>query len=249
MVLRATLIGSTVAGLLPAGRAVAEGVKASLLSPYSGGARATVAALRSQTALLLSNGLMSLVALVAAITAASAAPIVAWAMGGNAGLMFVIAFGVLLAGRGMGLGGFIGKRWRRAERLGPEVDQVWRAEPLIPAGAVFTQLVARTVTVVQLAVLIGAFHAAAATDLEVVLLSEGLLLVGGTIGDLLPAQLGATDANFMLSSAVLGLGASEALAIPLLLRVARLGWAGVGALVPTFWPIAKVPTTAQGEGR
>ncbi|MFO0724763.1 MAG: hypothetical protein U1E65_13360 [Myxococcota bacterium] len=238
---RVTLAGYPLAALAPAGRTVAEGVKAAILARRMGSAEATVAAARIQAVLLLSNALASVpAAVIAFMTLDSKIP--GWAALGNAVLMASIGLGVVLAGRGLNLGTLLGRRWGKAKTLGPEVDAVFRQKPLLPLAPLLVELLARALAAAEIAALLSAFGA---VEVPRVLLSQGLFMVGTSLGDLLPAQLGATEANFVFVRDAIGLSAGEAIAIPLLLRAAQLTWAAIGLVVPLFW--GKTPEPAREQ--
>lgn len=226
--LRITIAGYPLAALAPAGRTVAEGVKAAVLARRTSPAQATVAAARMQAVLLLANALASVPAIGVAFVAEDAT-IVAWAVLINVVVMSSLGFGILLAGRGLGVGALLGKRWGKAKTVGPEVDALWRSEPFIPWSAFFIECGARLLSLFQLAALLAAFGE---IDLHRVLLAQGLFAVGTSVGDLLPAQLGATEANFVFAASAIGLSSGQAFAIPMLIRAAQLSWAAVGLILP-----------------
>jgi hypothetical protein len=66
--------------------------------------------------------------------------------------------------------------------------------------------------------------------------TEGVHLVGAAVGDLMPSQLGTTEANFTLAAAALALPAASAVSIALLAHLAQILWVLVGAVVPVVWP-------------
>jgi hypothetical protein len=231
-IVRATLVGYPVASLAPAGRTIAEGLKAALLTPGNGGARAALAAGRIQGIVLLSASVASIAAAGPAFLAFDSG-LAGWAIAGNAALTGALGFGVLAAGRHLGVGGFLGRRWARASTLGPEVDALWRAEPLVPATALALQVLGRALVMGELGVVLAALGP---TSLPQIVLASGVFLVGTSVGDLVPAQVGVTEAHFVLTSSILAIPASDAVVLPMFLRASQLAWSTVGMTLPLLWP-------------
>ena len=63
------------------------------------------------------------------------------------------------------------------------------------------------------------------------LLTVGLHFVGQAVGDLVPAQLGATDGALALGAEALGAPAAALVAAALVFHASQLAWAAVGAVV------------------
>jgi len=232
VILRATLIGYTWAALAPAGRTVAEGLKAGMLAPYSTGARAGVAAGRIQATVVLSAALLSAASLLPAFALPDTRA-ARWAIGANTLLTLILGLALMTAGQRLNLGALLGRVWRRAESLGPEMDALWRAEPIIPWAALLAQMAGRACTVLQIWALLAALGD---VDGPRALFATGLFLVGASVGGFIPAQLGANEANFVLCAPLLGLSSGDAIAVPMLIRAAQFFWAAVGLAVPLVWP-------------
>ncbi len=225
---RAGLIGYAVNGLLPAGRAVAEVTRASLLSRWVGSGTAAAAAARMQAVVLVAHGAMSAAATIAAILAFGWTwlPLV---IGGQA-LVTLVAGGFLLivAGR-VHIGAWLGRRVSRARVFGSELDEALARAPALPTGAIAWELAGRCVEVVQKAVLI--VCVGGALGVMPALCVEGIHLVGAAVGDLVPAQLGVQEGNFKLAAHALGLPAGGAVTIALVAHISQLAWVLVGSLV------------------
>jgi hypothetical protein len=230
---RAGLIGYAVMGIVPAGRSFAEVARATMLAPYVGGPRAAASAARLQGVALLANALISVPTIIAAGLA------VGWsflplAIAGNLAVTLTLGIGILVAGRKAGLGARLGRRMKSAHGFGVDFDALLEGEPLLPLVPIGWELAGRVLQVMQNAVLIVAVGGA--LGLRGALVSEGILLVGAAVGDLVPAQLGAIEANFTLSARALALPASAAVSIALLAHLVQLTWVVVGSLVPLLWP-------------
>lgn len=231
---RAGLIGYAVMGLAPAGRAVAEVARASMLSRFVGVGRATAAATRIQGAALLGNALITVPAIAAAFLSRSQAP---WwlplAIAGNFVLVTSLGLSVLAATRA-GVGAWLGRKMPKAQKFGEGLDEALSGEPWLPVGAVAWETAGRVFQVVQCGVLLACVGGVPSVSNSLV--SEGTLLVGGAIGDLVPAQLGATEGYYGLSASALGITAANAVAIALLAHLAQLLWVVVGTVVSVVWP-------------
>lgn len=242
---RAGLIGYAVAGLVPAGRAFGEATRASLLARWVGAARASAAAARLQAVALIANGLISIPAAVAATCA------VGWswlplAIAINAGVTLALGTALLCLARRSRVGAWLARRFRRAHLFGVELDACLAREPALPARAIAWELAGRTVQVVQQLVLLACVGGA--LGLRAALCAEGIHLVGAAVGDLVPAQLGATEGNFTLAAGALGLSAASAVSIALLAHVAQLAWVAVGALAPLFGrPVSQTSAARSGK--
>ena len=239
---RSGLIGYAVMGLVPAGRTAAEAMRAALLARYVGAARAAAAATRLQGVALIGNAAISLPAAWAAYHLLGPS-LVPGAIVANGALVFVLGGAILLAGRRLGFGAFLGRRSTRAQAFGQAFDDHLRGEPLLPARAIGWEALSRCVQVSQCALLLSAVGGV--VGIGQALRAEGVLLVGGALGDLVPAQLGVTEATYTLSSKALLLSASDAMAIALLAHLAQLFWVAVGSLVPLVWPAAPDAATQQ----
>jgi hypothetical protein len=239
---RVALIGYAVTGLVPGGRPVAEGVKATLLAGLTSAARAATAAARFQGVLLLANATISLVCTLAAYALVGASVVTA-AIAFNTALTFSLGAAVLLAGRHLHVGAWLARRSEHARNFGPEFDQLLRTEPAVPWCALGYATLSRVVQVTEYGLLLRALGARPTVPRS--LLAEGVNLVGALVGDLIPAQLGAIEAAFTFSDRALGLSRSDALAMPLLAHTAQLFWVVVGLLVPLVWPATVWPATPR----
>jgi hypothetical protein len=221
---RAALAGYPTMVLLPAGRAVAEVYRASILARRTSAPRAAAAAVLMQAVLLLATSVVSLLCAGAAfvIAGSTTLPLL---IAGNALLTGVLGAGILVGGRRSRIGAWLGRRWQRM-RSGPEFDEVLIRASTFPVKPLIAASAARLLQSAQLAVLILAV--AGRTRIVQTLSAEGVHLVGASVGDLIPAQMGATEAAYTLSAAVLGLAPGAALAIALLTHLTQAAWALIG---------------------
>jgi hypothetical protein len=242
--LRAGIIGYAVMGVFPAGRAVAEVARASLLTRWVGAARATAAAARIQVAALFANALISAIA---AAAVALAVPAPAWlpiAIAGNAVAALAMGASLALAARRRP-GAWLGRVVPKARGFGADLDGVLETERGLPAAAAAWEFAGRLCQVAQNAVLLACVGGA--PGLGSALASEGIHLVGAAVGDLIPGQLGATEGNYTLAASALGLPVASAVAIALLAHLSQLTYVLVGSLISAAWPAQAPPAAARGE--
>ena len=235
---RAGMVGFAVQGLVPAGRAIAEVTRASLLARWVGAGRAAAAATRMQAAVLVAGGVISIPAAIAA--ALTDGPRWLWIAISIHGVVALALGGSLLGvARRWRIGAWLGRRFARAKEFGAELDVALSTEPPLPVRAIAWEVGGRCFQVVQNAVLIACVGGA--VGLVSSLSSEGIHLVGAAVGDLVPAQLGVQEGNFTLSAHALGLSGAGAVAIALLAHLSQLAWVLVGSLVPLIWRPAQAP--------
>jgi hypothetical protein len=223
---RAGLIAYAVNALVPAGRAVAEVTRAALLSRYTSPTRASVSAWQMQGTLLVGNALISVMCGLA-IFALGAPAVLRVGIVLNALVTLGIGGGMLLVGRTARLG----ERVRKEH--GKEFDRLLRSEPMIKPAALGWALMGRLAQVAQNAILLAAVGGVVTVGRAFA--SEGIHVVGSSAGDLVPAQLGATEANYDLSARVLGIDKGGAISIALVMHVAQLALAAIGLLLPLVW--------------
>ena len=172
---RAGLIGYAVMGLVPAGRAVAEVTRASLLARYVGAGRAAAAAGRMQAVALLANALVSVPAALAAWLAVGTS----WlplAIAGNFLVTLVLGAGVLVTARRSRIGAWIGRCVPSARGFGEDLDEALEREPMVPRAALAWECGGRGLQVAQNGVIIASIGGA--LRLGSALSSEGIHLVG-----------------------------------------------------------------------
>ena len=235
--LRAGLVGYAVMGLLPAGRAVAEVSRAAMLSRFVGPRLAAAAALRMQGVALLANAATSVLCAAALLSALGPSSLLTLAIAGNFVVTAALGSAALLLGGNARVARWIGRQ------VAPDQLDDAQASRGLPLSAIGWEFTGRMVQVAQNAVLVVAVGGA--LGLTPALGSEAVHLVGVAVGELVPAQLGFTEANYTLSAAALGLPAASAVAIALLAHLAQLCWVVVGSIVAALWPVPPaVPAAA-----
>lgn len=235
---RAGLIGYVVTGFLPAGRAFGESARAMTLSRYASAPRAWAAALSFQGIALLANAAISVPAGLA-LLAMSGLSAMTLLVGANGIIAAALGMAILLAGRRSRFGTRVGRWLPRAQAFGHAFDGYLQGERMVPLGSFLWECCGRMIQVVQYGVLVLA--AGGALGLLHAFAAEGVHLVGAAAGDLIPAQLGATEAGFELSARLLSLAPSDAVTIALLAHLSRLIWMGVALGVQALGSPGKPP--------
>jgi hypothetical protein len=235
---RTGLICYAVMALVPFGRAVSEATRAALLAKYVGGPKAAAEATRMQGVTLIGNAVISVpIALGAlAVLGPSWLPALVTA---NLVLMVVLGAGLLFAGRHLRVGQWLGARVRGGQAWGPAFDAQLREEEAVPVGAIVSVSLARCIQTFQRTILVAAVGGG--FSLLRGLVAQGIQLVSGAVGDIVPGQVGLSEAAYTLSAKVLSLSESSAVSIALLTHLAVLFWVCVGSLVPLFWPAPRGP--------
>ncbi len=236
--LRSSVFCYAVMCVLPFGRAVAEVTRAAMLARYVGGARAAAVATQVQGLTLVGNAIISLACTVAVWRVAGPS----WLLAGialNLVLTSVGGGGLLLATRRSSLGERLGKYFRGGEVWGVEVDTHLRAEVKL-RGPIGWMAFARSAQTLQRMVLLAAVGSAWGPLRG--LTAQAIALVSSLVGDVIPGQLGVTEAGYALAAQVLQLSQGDAVAIGLLGHLAQVFWIGVGFLSPLTAPTeAKAP--------
>jgi hypothetical protein len=220
--LRAHVIGYGLAFYMPAGRTTGEAVKAAMLARWSTPARAAAVAAANQSLALLGLALAALACLAGAVMVPGAERLIA-ALATIAaitgGLGIAIRFATLYAPG----------RWLRrfAPKLGSLLEDVRSEIPrFIPPAPLATFVVSRALQLVSIATLL--FALGADVSMWTVLATGGINLVGATLGDMIPGQLGATDATFTMSASSVGLTPAAGLSIALAIHVVQMTWMAFG---------------------
>jgi Lysylphosphatidylglycerol synthase TM region len=226
--LRAGAMGFAVGAVLPIGRATAEATRAVLLRKSVGGARAAVAAVQMQGVALIANAFLSLLALSAAL--------VVLGFGGISTLILVngvlaalIGGSILIVRQSGSPGRLLGGLAKRGRTFGLAFDAAAGASRRSLFHSLAWESAARGLQTYQCTVALAAIGRP--SGLMSTLVARGVLLVGGALGDFIPAQLGATEATLVVGAAALGLTAATAAALALLIHGAQLALALLCAAV------------------
>lgn len=247
--IRGHLLSYATNTLAPAGRVAGEVLKAAYYSPTLGRPIAAALAVRIQSASLFAGGAMS--ALCACATFAVDAPM--WLSIGlvvHTGLAWFAGGMLTWAGRRGGALKTAGRLKLSLEALEKGIGDL---RPSIVGPIVFLFL-GRCVQVAEMAVLLSALSRA--PGLVDGLVMQGIFMVGTAAGDLIPAQLGATDAAFTFGASTFAVTASQGLAIAAAIHIVQLGASvvcSIAALVPTpsrrarFSPISHLHDTSEAR--
>jgi len=228
-------VGSTAAAyasslLLPAGRAAGEALRTAALAPYVGAGRAARACSRMQACALAANATVSLVG--SWFVADGALRI---ALVGNALVCGAIATVILLVVRSARFAAFVEKRLPKlvASHRGA-ADEAPRPGATFRATLPF--VAARFVQVFQYGLLVhaiargkGSQGAGAHSLVELAFTAHAIHLVGASVGDFVPGQLGVAEGSFHAFAAAIGVDDVRALSLALVARASQLLAAAVCA--------------------
>ncbi len=229
---RAVYLGNTFAVVLPAGRLMTETWKAVRLSRYVTGPIAAAGAVGCQAAVLLGNAVIAALTLTGvALRCGMTWPTLAVALFSIG--MIGMGGSVFLLGRAR-LGRWLGERMAMVQAHGSAFDDAFLKSSRALGKAAFFESCARICQLLQVALLL--YAGGNAQGLIGTLATYGLLLVGSALGDMLPAQLGATDVMLTMAGSHVGLAAAQALAMTTCLHGAQIGGALLGAAVAFVVP-------------
>ncbi|MGK4006198.1 lysylphosphatidylglycerol synthase domain-containing protein [Sorangium sp. So ce1036] len=229
---RIHVVAYPVASLMPAGRATAEAVKAAMLSPHVGAPRAAAIGTANQSLALLSAAPLSLLAALAVGWTNGASPLAA-------GLLVHVALSVAsglcvaFAARQRAAFAWITRRFARAGHATAAFQEAVRAHPPVPGRPFAAFCAGRALQAVQYAVLLAAVGADSGPLRA--LAAYGVGAIGTAAGDLIPAQIGATDGAFTLAAPLLGLTVSSAIAVSVLAHLLQAVGALTGIAITLAW--------------
>ncbi|HTQ46911.1 MAG TPA: lysylphosphatidylglycerol synthase domain-containing protein [Polyangiaceae bacterium] len=218
--------------LVPAGRAAGEVTRAALLSTHIGAARAATASTQLQAAYLSANGLLSLVEMALVATFLGFANPLALLLGGNVIFQAIVSTALLAILWDARVGRWLERmRKRFAPRASehPPLDPAFRRS--IPWRAFLVSSASRGVQLVQYGIILYAVGGVPVPHGAVI--AHGIHLVGATLGDLLPNQLGVVDGTYRALAGDLGFAdaPARALSIALVARIAQLTLAALCVVV------------------
>ncbi|MBL8741518.1 MAG: flippase-like domain-containing protein [Myxococcales bacterium] len=227
--LRVQLAAYPINLLVPAGGAASEAYKVAVFKDVVGAGAATAVATVTSALVLLAGGIISIPCIFAAAYV--------WGLHGLTIAVIVQAVTALLLGGAMlggaryrRLGAFMARVVRRISKRGAlaieKAQDIIMGSPPVPLPALAAAVLARAIQGLQLAIV--AFGAGAAVGILPGLLAFSVQLVGGAAGDLMPAQIGATDGAFALAAEPLGIDLPPALSIAIAMHVVQLSWALIG---------------------
>lgn len=229
--LRAQLVGNSVVMSTPLGRPAGEAVKALMLAPHVGTGRGFAVGVVGQSLTLVVNGTLALAGWAGASFALSAraddggAELVT-AMAAMGAVTLGLGLGVQLAARSVAVSRAVG-RIERARIFIQRFRDASAELSLVPTRPLLLMFASRGLQVAQFALLLYVFGTQ--LGLQVVLVAQGIYLVGAAAGDLVPAQLGVIDGAFALAAPLLGVSVATGIAIALAVHLAQLAWVAIGA--------------------
>jgi hypothetical protein len=216
--LRGQLLAKTLDVVMPAGRTAAEAAKATVYAQHLGLPQAAAIATALQLAVLVANASWAIAGYVASRDAqlpdALRVALPGFAAATSCLVLGVCAFATSPAARQLFA------RVRFVQATLQRFAALLRDAPRQLATAVLAQLLGRSLQAVQLTLLSVALGAE--PSIARCAIMQAVYLVGAASGELVPAQLGTTDAAFVLAAPALGLTQSSALSASLMLHAAQL---------------------------
>ncbi|HEY3822052.1 MAG TPA: lysylphosphatidylglycerol synthase domain-containing protein [Polyangiaceae bacterium] len=229
---RSSAIAYAMMTLVPAGRAAGEVTRATLFSRFVGTPRAATTSTCLQAAYLSANGVLSLVAGVAVASRFGFQSPLAMLLGGNVLFQALIAGSLLAILRAARFGRWLERMRRRfvpGAKESPPLDPEERRR--IPWRAALVCSMGRAAQTVQYGIIL---HAVGGVlTVHNAFITHGIHLVGATLGDMLPNQLGVTDGFFRAFAGDLGFAdePARALSIAFVIRIAQLSLAATCVVV------------------
>ncbi|WP_437877855.1 lysylphosphatidylglycerol synthase domain-containing protein [Sorangium sp. So ce513] len=231
--IRIHIVTYPVMTLMPAGRAAGEAVKAALLSPHVGVPRAAAIATANQSLALLAASPLSLLAALAIGRIAGSASPLALGVLAHAALLVGSGLAVAYAARQRAAFAWFARRFARLGHATAAFQEAVRERPPVPPRPFACCVAGRALQATQYAVLLAAVGAESGPLRA--LAAYGVGAAGTAAGDLIPGQVGATDGAFALAAPLLGLIASSAIAIAVLIHLLQATFALTGIAVTLAW--------------
>jgi hypothetical protein len=232
---RSSAIAYAMMTLLPAGRAAGEVTRATLFSRFIGTPRAATTSTLLQAAYLSANGILSLAACLAVASRFGFEAPLALLLAGNVLSQAFIAGSLLAILRAARIGRWLDRMRRRfvpGAKESPPLDPAERRQ--IPWRASLVCSLGRVAQTLQYGVILHAVGGA--FSVRNAFVTHGIHLVGATLGDMLPNQLGVTDGFFRAFAGDLGFAdePARALSIAFVVRIAQLTLAATCVVVATL---------------
>jgi hypothetical protein len=217
--------------LLPAGRAAGEVTRATLLSSHIGTPRAATASTLLQAAYLSANGVLSFAACMVVSATYGSRSLLAVLLAGNVVVQGMICTGLILTLRNKPLGDWLERmRLRIFPRARPSLPIEPEARRTLPFATAGSCILSRSVQLVQYGIVLRAVGGVATVRNAFV--AHGIHLVGATIGDFVPNQLGVVDSAYRAFARDLGFAdaPARALSIAFVVRISQLIFASICVL-------------------
>jgi hypothetical protein len=231
--------------LFPAGRAAGEVARASVLGRHVGFARAAAASVGYQASNLYAVATLSLVA--TAVSFFIAGPIA-----GNLpkfeaiNVVIVASIGTFIATvlRSKRATEFVAKRFKLSEAHQDELRDAVEHSIDVKRGAFFC-VTGRGIQWFQYALCV--FAIGGRFGLVPGSIAHGIQLVGATMGDVIPNQLGAVEGAYTAFAGALALTPDRVLALPLLIRITQISLAATCLVVATLFSKKSAQAPAPAE--
>jgi hypothetical protein len=244
---RTTLAAYAGSVLLPLGRASAEVLRTAAYSPYVGGARAVAASATFQAPTLLSTAVHGFACYLVLGSTFGFSQAMSWILLAHATGSCILAGLVFAVARRAALGKRVARWFPKLARHAETFDGATTLPIRVFLRATGYCLLARVAEVVQYAVILAALGLTPSPAMSVV--AGAIHLVGATVGEATPSQLGAVEGAFAYFAEALGLGGdpARAVTIPLLVRAAQVALAA-GALVFSWSPSRPTVPVSEEPG-
>jgi len=232
---RSSAISYAMMTLLPAGRAAGEVTRATLFSVHIGTPRAATAGTCLQAAYLSANGMLSLAACLAVASRFGLRAPLAMLLAGNVVFQAIIAGSLLAILRAARIGRWLDRTRRRfvpGAEDSPALETGERRR--IPWRAALVCSVGRAAQTLQYGVIL--YAVGGTLTARNAFITHGIHLVGATLGDMLPNQLGVTDGAYRAFATDLGFAGepARALSIAFVVRIAQLSLAAICVVVASL---------------
>jgi hypothetical protein len=240
--LRSTALAYAMMILLPAGRAAGEVGRAALFSRHIGAPRAAAASTQLQAAYLSANGLLSAGACVAVGSLFGFHSTLALLLAANVVFQAIIATGLIAILWDARIGRWLDRqrrRWMPGAKEAPPLEP--QARHRLPWGALAFCTLARTAQLAQYAVILHAVGGV--VTVRNAFVAHGIHLVGASLGDMVPNQLGVVDGTYLAFAGALGFAdtPARALSIAFVAHVAQLILASACVLLVALTRQASAP--------
>ncbi len=245
--LRSSVVAYAMMILVPAGRAAGEVTRAALLSRTLGAPRAATTSTQLQAAYLSANGLLSLVEMCFVAAFFGPRSTLALLLAGNVVFQALISTGLLAILWDARIGKALDRLRRRfvpGAVESPPMDPALRRRLPLRAFAICS--VSRSAQLLQYAIVLHAVGGA--FSLHGAVITHGIHLVGATLGDLVPNQLGVVDGMYRAFAGAMGFGDApeRALSIAFVVRAAQFTVAGACVLIA---PLTRSPGASPASVR
>ncbi len=228
-VLKAGCTAYAIMGLMPMGRVIAESARAVIFSKYVGKHQAALVAVQVQIVALL---VTSFVGLLAAFVLMAKLGLLFFTWLALLNALAALALGTLalLAAKHFKIGRKLGLFLPKVQVFGERFDAYFINTRVLPLWPMIFEGLSRTSQVIQNGFLVLAVGGA--LGIVPAFCSEAMHLMGATLGDLIPGQLGVTELVYSEAGIVLSLQPEDALSIALLAHLAQLFWVIVALVLP-----------------